>query len=138
MVTELTDLSPVQQAEQALQVVGVLARMEQRFRGGAWCRGMRIAPDGSTSIVGAIDEATRWVLPGVAEEITDRLAQHLPDRYGRLARWNPRLALTLFNDRAGRLGALDLVRAAKAEYRGDPPPLPSSGQPPLRRTIWVD
>jgi hypothetical protein len=138
MSTELTDLSPVQQAEQALQIVGVLSRMEQRFRGGAWCRGMRVAPDGSTSIVGAIDEATRWVLPGVAEEITDRLAQHLPDSYGRLVRWSPRLALSLFNDRAGRLGALDLVRATKAEFRGDAAPPPSFGQPQLRRTIWVD
>jgi hypothetical protein len=138
MARPLTELSPVRQAEQALQIAGVLNRMEHRFRGGAWCRGLRVASDGSTSIVGAIDEATRWAMPGVAEEVTDRLAQHLPGSYGALGRWRPRLALTLYNDRAGRLGALALVRATRADFRGDPPPPAAPGQPQLRRTLWVD
>jgi hypothetical protein len=118
-MTPCTRPSPVQQATQALQVAGVLARMEHRFEGGAWARGARFAEGGGTCLVGAIDEATRWTLPGVAEEVAERLASHLPRPLRALGRSRPRLALALYNDSiGGHAGALALVRATRRDLFG--------------------
>ena len=115
MPTSQTALSPVQEAEQTLQVVGVLDRMEQRFTAGAWARGARVAGDGGNCLIGAIDEATRWTMPGVAEKVTTELAQRLPPPFRIIARFRPRLGLALYNDSiGGRTGAETLVRTARA------------------------
>jgi hypothetical protein len=116
MPTSPTALSPVQEAEQTLQVVGVLDRMEQRFTAGAWARGARVAGDGGNCLIGAVDEATRWTMPGVAEKVTAELAQQLPQPFRTIARFRPRLGLALYNDSiGGRHGAANLVRAARAK-----------------------
>jgi hypothetical protein len=129
-----TSLSPVQEAEKALQVVGVLGRMQQRFAAGAWARGTRFGRDGGTCLVGAIDEATRWTLPGVAEAVTTELTQQLPAPFRRIARFRPRLALALYNDSiGGQRGAEALVRAAREEL--GVPRGPSATSTPAR--IWV-
>jgi hypothetical protein len=118
-MTPHTRPSPVQQATHVLQVAGVLARMERRFDDGAWARGLRFAEGGGTCLVGAIDEATRWTLPGVAEEVAERLATHLPRPLRAIARARPRLALALYNDAiGGHAGALALVRAARRDLLG--------------------
>lgn len=134
-----TELSPVQQAEQARQVVNVLSRIEQRFASGGWERGHRFAPSGGTCIVGGIDEATRWTLPGVAEEVTAQLAARLPAPLRRVARVRPRLALVLFNDTvAGPDGALALVRATREDLGGLPPtPRPASVSSGRVGTPWT-
>jgi hypothetical protein len=118
-MTPRTRPSPVQQATHVLQVAGVLARMEHRLEDGAWARGLRFAEGGGTCLVGAIDEATRWTLPGVAEEVADRLAAHLPRPLRAIGRSRPRLALALYNDAiGGHAGALALVRVARRDLYG--------------------
>jgi hypothetical protein len=127
MPTTQTALSPVQEAEQALQVVGVLDRMEQRFTSGAWARGARVAGDGGNCLIGAIDEATRWTMPGVAEKVTAELAQRLPQPFRAIARFRPRLGLALYNDSVGgQRGAAALVRAAQQDLGwAAPRPVPT-------------
>jgi hypothetical protein len=126
MTSQLTGLSPVQQAEQALQVDRVLARMDQRFTDEAWARGVRFGPGGGNCLIGAIDEATSWTMPGVAEEVAYRLGRELPRPFRRLAGRSPRLALVLYNDTIGGAhGAHELVRAARRSLC-DPGPAPSS------------
>lgn len=118
-----TELSPLQQAEQARQVVGVLKRMEQRFTEGRWEGGHRFGPHG-TCLIGGIDEATRWVLPGVAEAVTRELADRLPTPLRAIAARRPRLALAMYNDTfGGRDGAVRLVREAREALGGLPMPV---------------
>jgi hypothetical protein len=132
MTSSLTVLSPLQQAEHVLQVERVLRRMEGRFEAGAWTRGARVGDDGSSCLVGAVDEATRWCMPGVAEEVTRRLATGLPLPFRAVARARPRLALALFNDTVGgERGSRALVRAARRELLAGAP-APVSDIEPLR------
>jgi hypothetical protein len=108
-----TQLSPVQQADQARQVVGVLSRMEQRFASGSWRRGARFLPGGGNCLIGGIDEASKWTMPGVAQEVTAELAQRLPQPFRAVGTVRPRLALAMFNDTVGgNDGALRLIRGA--------------------------
>jgi hypothetical protein len=108
-----TQLSPVQQADQARQVVGVLSRMEQRFASGSWRRGARFLPGGGNCLIGGIDEASKWTMPGVAHQVTAELAQRLPQPFRAVGAVRPRLALAMFNDTVGgNDGALRLIRAA--------------------------
>jgi hypothetical protein len=58
-------LTPFQEAEQARQVVNVLARIETRLSDGRWASGHRFGPDGGNCLIGAIDEAAGWAQPGV-------------------------------------------------------------------------
>lgn len=111
MAHDAITLTPVQQAEQIRQVVGVLRRMEYRFadpeRSGFRMNG---------GVLEGVDEATGWVLPGVADEVTERLAAGLPFGLRSLAAWRPRLALALYSDTVGgRSGGLRLVRDALSE-----------------------
>lgn len=120
-----TPLSPVQQADQARQVVGVLSRMEQRFASGAWARGARFLPGGGNCLIGGIDEAGDWTMPGVTEEVTEQLAQRLPQPFRAIGNVRPRLALAMYNDTvAGNEGALRLIRAALTDLGVDRRPLP--------------
>lgn len=120
-----TRLSPVQQADQARQVVGVLSRMEQRFASGAWARGARFLPAGGNCLIGGIDEAGDWTMPGVAEEVAARLAERLPQPFRVIGTVRPRLALAMYNDTvAGNDGALRLIRAALTHLGVDRRPLP--------------
>jgi hypothetical protein len=114
-------LSLVQEAEQARQVVNVLTRIEERFLDGRWDRGYRFSPSGGNCLIGAIDEATSWVLPGVAERVTLELASRLPAKFQVVARVRPRAALALYNDTVGgREGALELVRETRYALGGLP------------------
>jgi hypothetical protein len=132
--TPHTTLSPVQQAEQALQVAGVLDRMERRFASGAWARGTRFDRDGGNCLIGAIDEATAWSLPGVAETVTQELASRLPAPFRAIARLRPRMALALYNDSVGgKRGAAALVRAARVDLG-----LARPSSAPVATTSWVD
>jgi hypothetical protein len=128
-------LTPIQEAEQARQVVNVLARLETRITEGRWTRGFRVGPDGGNCLIGAIDEATRWVLPGVAEQVTTELAARLPAPFRALARVRPRLALASYNDTVGgRDGALELVRSTRYAL-GGLPLIRFADEP--RATPWV-
>ena len=143
MSSSTTSLSPVQQADQARQVVGMLGRIEARFETGRWRRGVRTHPDGGNCLIGAIDEAATWVMPGVAEDATAQLAARLPRGLRALACLRPRLALALYNDTRGRHRALELVARTREELGGLPrrrPGVPSpSSTPRVRsRTVWVD
>jgi hypothetical protein len=143
MEARTTRLSPVQQADQARQVVGMLGRIETRFEAGCWRRGVRTHPDGGNCLIGAIDEAAAWVMPGVADEVTSQLTARLPGGLRVLARLRPRLALALYNDTRGRERALELVARTREELGGLPrrrrgtPPV-SSRTPVRSRTLWVD
>jgi hypothetical protein len=109
-------LSPVQEAEQALQVAGVLTRMEQRFEAGDWARGARTTADGGNCLIGAIDEATRWTMAGTRARVTEELVARLPQPFRAIGTVRPRLGLALYNDSIGRRdGALALVRAARRD-----------------------
>jgi hypothetical protein len=109
-------LSPIKEAEQTLQVAGVLTRMEQRFRGGDWAYGAHTGRDGGNCLIGAIDEATRWTMVGTKVAVTDALVAQLPQPYRMLARLRPRFALALYNDTVGRRdGAMSLVTRARDE-----------------------
>jgi hypothetical protein len=128
-------LTLIQEAEQARQVVNVLSRLETRIGEGRWARGFRVGPDGGNCLIGAIDEATRWVLPGVAEQVTRELAARLPTPLRALGRVRPRLALATYNDTVGgRDGALDLVRRTRYALGGLP--LITFADEP-RPTPWV-
>jgi hypothetical protein len=117
-------LSPVQQADQARQVVGVLSRMEQRFASGSWARGARFVPSGGNCLIGGIDEAGDWTMPGVTEEVTTQLAARLPQPFRAIGTVRPRLALALYNDTVGgNQGALGLIRAALTDLGIDRRPL---------------
>jgi hypothetical protein len=108
-----TTLSPVQQADHARQVVGVLSRMERRFASGSWRSGARFLPSGGNCLIGGVDEASQWTMPGVAAEVTAELAQRLPQPFRALGTLRPRLALAMYNDTVGgNDGALRLIRAA--------------------------
>jgi hypothetical protein len=121
MSKEPVPLSLVQEAEQARQVVNVLARLEARITEGRWTDGYRVGPDGSNCLIGAIDEATAWVLPGVAERVTAELVERLPAPLRAIGRVRPRLALATYNDTVGgREGALDLVRETRYALGGLP------------------
>jgi hypothetical protein len=114
-------LTPWQEAEQARQVVNVLARIEQRFAEGRWDSGYRFSPRGGNCLIGAIDEATRWVLPGVTDRVTAELTAQLPVPLRVIAKVRPRLALAAYNDTvAGRDGAMRLVREARYALGGLP------------------
>jgi hypothetical protein len=116
-----TPLSLVQEAEEARQVVNVLARMEERFLDGHWNSGYRFAPKGGTCLIGAIDEATRWAMPGVPERVAQELAARLPAKFQVVARVRARAGLALFNDTVGgREGALELVRETRYALGGLP------------------
>jgi hypothetical protein len=105
--------SPVVEAEAARQVVGVLGYLQRRFDDGAWARGARFG-DGGTCLIGGIDEACAWTVPGVAAEVTRQLAARLPAPLRGLARVRPRLALATYNDLVGgRAGARELVRRTR-------------------------
>lgn len=120
-----TQLSPVQQADQARQVVGVLSRMEQRFASGAWGRGARFLPSGGNCLIGGIDEANEWTMPGVADAVTAQLARRLPQPFRSIGTIRPRLALAMFNDTVGgNDGALRLIRAALEDLGISRRPLP--------------
>jgi hypothetical protein len=132
--TPPTTLSPVQEAEQTLQVAGVLDRMERRFASGAWARGTRFDRDGGNCLIGAIDEATAWSMPGVAEIVTRELTERLPAPFRAIARLRPRMALALYNDSVGgKRGAAALVRAAREDLG-----LARPTSAPVATTIWVD
>jgi hypothetical protein len=120
MKDSTTPLSPVQQADQALQVVGMLSRIETRFEDGGWRRGVRAHPGGGNCLIGAIDEAAPWVMPGVADETTAQLAARLPRGLRAVARLRPRLALALYNDTRGRERALELVARTRQQLGGLP------------------
>lgn len=121
MSKQSAPLSLVQEAEQARQVVNVLARLETRITDGRWTRGYRVGPDGGNCLIGAIDEACGWVLPGVAEKVTAELASRLPAPFRAVGRVRPRLALASFNDTVGgRQGALALVRETRYALGGLP------------------
>ena len=108
-----TILSPVQQADHARQVVGVLSRMEQRFASGSWRRGARFLPEGGNCLIGGVDEASEWTMPGVGDEVVAELAKRLPQPFRALGKLRPRLALAMYNDTVGgNDGALRLIRAA--------------------------
>lgn len=114
-------LTPLQEAEQARQVVNVLTRMERRFLEGHWASGHRFAPRGGTCLLGAIDEATGLVLPGVADRVLAALVDGLPRPLRLLAKAAPKLAIMLYNDTVGgRNGALRLVREARYALGGLP------------------
>lgn len=114
-------LTLVQEAEQARQVVNVLARLETRIADGRWTSGFRFGPDGGNCLIGAIDEACSWVQPGVAERVTAELASRLPAPFRALSRVRPRLALASYNDSVGgREGALTLVRETRYALGGLP------------------
>ncbi len=123
--TSPTRLSPLQQADQARQVVGVLARMEQRFASGLWASGARFLPKGGNCLIGGIDEASQWTMPEVAEQVTVQLAARLPQPFRMIAAVRPRLALAMYNDTVGgNDGALRLIRAALNELGVERRPLP--------------
>jgi hypothetical protein len=114
-------LGLVQEAEQARQVANVLARLETRITEGRWTSGYRVGPGGDNCLIGAIDEATAWVLPGVAERVTAELVERLPAPLRAIGRVRPRLALATFNDTVGgRDGALELVRETRYALGGLP------------------
>jgi hypothetical protein len=121
MTSPLTDLSPVQQAEYALQVERVLRRMERRLDVGVWTSRAPDGAAGGTCLVGAIDEATPWCIPGVAEEVTGRLAARLPRPFRAVARARPRLALTLFDETIGARRRRALVRATRQDLLAGAP-----------------
>jgi hypothetical protein len=133
-MTTLTDLTPVQQAEFALQVERVLRRMERRFSAHLWIDGARVGTAGGSCLVAAIDEATPWCIPGVAEEVTGRLAARLPRPFRAVARARPRLALTLFNDTIGERRRRALVRATRQDLLAGAPAPDSVSEP--HRTVW--
>lgn len=112
-MSELTDLTPMQQADQIRQVVGVLSRLEQRLDAAGDAGTGRSSDD---CLVSGIDAATRWTIPGVSEEVIELLVVHLPAPFQVLARARPRLALALYDETiGGRRGALRLVRRALDE-----------------------
>jgi hypothetical protein len=115
-------LTPIQEADQARQVVNVLARLETRIAEGHWASGYRFGPDGGNCLIGAIDEATEWAQPGVAERAAKELAERLPAPFRALGRvTSPRVGLAAFNDSVGgRDGALDLVRRTRYALGGLP------------------
>jgi hypothetical protein len=118
MEAPTTTLDPVKEAEATLQVVGVLSRLEQRFSAGAWARGARFG-DGGTCLIGGVDEATRWVMPGVARQVEVELAARLPQPFRLIGGIRPRLGLAMYNDLVGgREGALKLVRRTYHELGG--------------------
>lgn len=123
--------SPVVQAEQARQVVGVLTWIERQYAAGGWCRGARFRPGGGMCLVGGIDEATGWTLDGVAKDTARQLARRLPLPLRVLGLVRPRLALALYNDFVGgRAGAIRLVRRTRHELGGISPVAPMAGWPP--------
>jgi hypothetical protein len=134
MTSSLTDLSPVQQAEYALQVERVLRRMERRLDAGGRSRGARVGADGGTRLLGAIDEATRWCMPGVAEEVAGRLVRRLPRTLRAVGRARPRLALAVFDDTFGGERRRALVRATRQDLLAGAP-APTSGVE-ARRAPW--
>jgi hypothetical protein len=115
-------LTPIQEADQARQVVNVLARLETRIAEGYWASGYRFGPEGGNCLIGAIDEATEWAQPGVAERAAKELAERLPAPFRALGRvTSPRVGLAAFNDSVGgRDGALDLVRRTRYALGGLP------------------
>jgi hypothetical protein len=115
-------LTPIQEADQARQVVNVLARLETRIADGHWASGYRFGPAGGNCLIGAIDEATEWAQPGVAERAAKELAERLPAPFRALGRvTSPRVGLAAFNDSVGgRDGALDLVRRTRYALGGLP------------------
>lgn len=129
MTTNSTQVSPVVQAEEALQVVGVLRRMESRFATGRWEHGLRVGPTGGNCLIGAIDEASGWTQPGVAQAVTDALTARLPRPLQLVARVRPRMALAMYNDVRGRDAALRLVRRTRADLGGTGPESSSAGAP---------
>lgn len=132
---EAPQLTVLQEADQARQVVNVLARLETRIAGGRWVRGYRVGPEGGNCLIGAIDEATAWVLPGVAERVTAELVARLPAPLRALGRIRPRLALATYNDTVGgRAGALQLVRETRYAL-GGLPLIRFADEP--RATPWV-
>jgi hypothetical protein len=117
--------SPIVQAEQARQVVGVLTWIERRYAMGEWCRGARFGPSGGMCLIGGIDEATDWTLDGVAQQTARELARRLPAPLRLLGRAWPRMALALYNDYfGGRTGAFRLVRRTRFELGGISPQPP--------------
>jgi hypothetical protein len=121
MSTPTAPLSLVQEAEQARQVVNVLARLENRIVAGRWTSGYRFGPDGGNCLIGAVDEATVWAQPGVAHRVAAELVAHLPAPFRMLGRVWPRFALAAYNDTVGgREGALDLVRRTRYALGGLP------------------
>jgi hypothetical protein len=121
MSTSTMPMSPVQEAEKARQTVRVLTRMESRFAAGRWERGVRFSPTGGNCLIGAVDEASRWVMPGVEREVSAQLAKRLPSALQPIARVRPRLALALYNDVRGRRRAVELVSRTREELGGLPP-----------------
>jgi hypothetical protein len=115
-------LTPLQEADQARQVVNVLARLETRIAEGRWVSGYRFGPEGGNCLIGAIDEATEWAQPGVAERAAKELAERLPAPFRALGRvTSPRVGLAAYNDSiGGRDGALDLVRRTRYALGGLP------------------
>jgi hypothetical protein len=115
-------LTPLQEAEQARQVVNVLARLETRIAEGHWASGYRFGPEGGNCLIGAIDEATAWAQPGVPERAAKELSERLPAPFRALGRvTSPRVGLAAYNDSVGgRDGALDLVRRTRYALGGLP------------------
>jgi hypothetical protein len=121
MPTPSEPLTPFHEAEQARQVVNVLARVETRLAEGHWASGYRFGPDGGTCLIGAIDEASEWVQPGVAERAARELADRLPAPFRALGKVRPRVGLAAYNDSVGgHGGALDVVRQTRYELGGLP------------------
>lgn len=135
----VTRLTPLQQADQARQIVGVLGRMEDRIVAGHWGVGARFLPSGATCLIGAIDEATRHTMPDVADEVTRTLAAQLPSLLRQVGRLWPRLALALYNDvLRDRSRVLDLVRSTHRQLGGSPRhPSAAAARPPIAPELYV-
>lgn len=138
-------LTPLQEADQARQVVNVLARLETRIADGHWASGYRFGPEGGNCLIGAVDEATAWAQPGVAERAARELAERLPAPFRALGRvTSPRVGLAAFNDSVGgRDGALDLVRKTRYALGGlplvrfvdEPRPMPWTASQPTADAV---
>ena len=132
-------LTPVQQADQARQVVGVLGRMEDRIVTGHCGVGARFLPSGATCLIGANDEATRHTMPEVADEVSRTLAARLPSPLRQLGRLRPRMALALYNDvLRDRSRVLELVRTTHRQLGGSPRhPSAAGARPPIAPMRYV-
>jgi hypothetical protein len=121
MSSSPTPLTPFQEAEQARQVVNVLARIEARLSDGRWASGHRFGPDGGNCLIGAIDEAAGWAQPGVPERAARELADRLPAPFRAIGKVRARVGLAAYNDSVGgREGALELVRRTRYDLGGLP------------------
>lgn len=93
--------SPIDEAEQSLQVAAVLRRTHQRFAEGRWERGRQFAPGDRGCLVGGLRDASRWTRPEVETRAITALVAHLPQPLRTFGRLDPRWALMVANDLPG-------------------------------------